>query len=157
MRATPFVAMAVLLAAALAISGCTAPPSPASTATPPAATTAPPATPTPAAGGAAEVVISMKNVQFVQKEAKVKVGTKVTWKNEDVMNHDVQSDAVHFPDKNQGVAFKSGAPGAMKPGDTYSYTFDKPGTYTYHCHLHSAVDQSAKTVSGMTGTVVVEA
>ncbi len=156
MRATSFAAMGILLAAALVISGCTAPPSPAAT-PPPAATTAPPAPSTPAAGGATEVVISLKNVQFNPKEVKVKVGTKVTWKNEDVMNHDVQSDAVHFPGKNQGVAFKSGPVGNMKPGDTYSYTFDKPGTYTYHCHLHSAVDQSAGTVAGMTGTIIVEA
>jgi hypothetical protein len=35
--------------------------------------------------------------------------------------------------------------GAVQPGQSYSFTFDKPGTYTYHCEIHP----------DMTGTVTV--
>jgi plastocyanin len=63
----------------------------------------------------------------------VKTGTKVTWTNMDSVTHTVTAD--------QG-AFNSPVP----PGNSFSFTFTKAGTYTYHCMIHPS----------MTATIVVQ-
>jgi plastocyanin len=65
----------------------------------------------------------------------VSVGDTVTWRNADDRPHTVTS--------NDG-AFDSGN---LDPGVGFSFTFTKPGTYTYVCVYHD----------GMQGTIVVEA
>lgn len=133
MRATHFAAMALLLAAALVISGCTAPPSPtATTATTAAPTAAPTATP-----GAAMAELKAKIVKLDADpckswdpcEIRIKAGTTVVWTNDDVVAHDVTF--VDGPEKP-----KSGAPGTLQPGQTWSYKFEKAGTYEFHCAIH---------------------
>ncbi|WP_224336350.1 cupredoxin domain-containing protein [Haloprofundus halobius] len=42
----------------------------------------------------------------------------------------------------------SGGGGVLDRGEEYTYTFDKPGTYTYYCIPHEQ--------AGMTGTITVE-
>ena len=54
----------------------------------------------------------------------VKAGTIVTWTNSDTISHTIISDS---------QAFKSGNLGF---GNTYSYRFSIPGTYSYQCGLH---------------------
>ena len=63
----------------------------------------------------------------------VAVGTTVTWGNNDSTQHTTTSDA---PGWNQ----------ALNPGGTATMKFDTPGTYTYHCTIHSF----------MKGTIVVQ-
>jgi amicyanin len=65
----------------------------------------------------------------------VKQGTKVTWTNKDNVGHTVTSDS--GPD-----SFDSGL---LSNNQTFSFTFSKPGTYTYYCSVHPY----------MKGTVVV--
>ena len=48
-------------------------------------------------------------------------------------NHTVTADDGSF-DSDSG---KSGSQVAHKTGDGYSFQFTKPGTYTYHCKIHS--------------------
>jgi amicyanin len=67
----------------------------------------------------------------------VKVGTKVTWTNQDSVGHDVVADT-ESPD-----APKSDL---LRKGESYSFTFNKAGTYTYYCSPHPY----------MKGTVIVE-
>lgn len=86
---------------------------------PTAATGAPAA---PVAGNA----VSIKNFAFAPAALTVKVGTTVTWTNQDGDAHTVTS---------QG----SGGPlssAALSTGQNYSYTFTKPGTYAYLCTIH---------------------
>ncbi len=64
---------------------------------------------------------------------KAKVGQKITWVNQNQVPHTVTSD--------QGL-FGSGI---IKSGQTFNYTFDKAGEYTYHCEIHPE----------MHGTVIV--
>ena len=61
-------------------------------------------------------------------------GDTVTWTNKDSVGHDVTGDT-----------FKSGDPGGMQNGDTFTQTFDKKGKFDYVCTVHS----------GMTGSVTV--
>ncbi len=72
---------------------------------------------------------------FSPKVLTVKAGTTVTWTNGDlVMEHDLRGDHGEFISP------------ALQPGETYSYTFNKPGTYTYGCKPHP----------WMHGTVIVK-
>ena len=83
-------------------------------------------------GGA--VAISMQNIQFSPKDQTVKVGQKVTWTNEDSVDHNVKADS--------GADFHSSEFGK---GGTFSFTPTKAGTIKYECTLHP----------GMTGTLKV--
>jgi len=55
----------------------------------------------------------------------VKVGTTVTWTNNDVAPH-----TVTFRDS----SLKSS--GVLQQGAPYSYTFTRTGTFTYYCDIH---------------------
>jgi plastocyanin len=63
----------------------------------------------------------------------VSVGTTVTWGNNDGTQHTATSDSNLW---NVSLA----------PGATGSFKFDTPGTYTYHCNIHSF----------MKGTIIVK-
>jgi len=68
--------------------------------------------------------VKVQNFAFAPPTLTVPVGTQVTWINKD--------DTVHnIVDKNK--AFKSKA---LDTNEKFSYTFDKPGTYSYFCALH---------------------
>jgi plastocyanin len=68
--------------------------------------------------------VVMKNFDFSPMMLTVKAGTTVTWKNLDGEPHTVVS-----PDG----AFRSHA---LDQNDTFSFKFDKPGTYRYICSIH---------------------
>lgn len=87
---------------------------------------------TPAAGAAASAAVEIKNFAF-PPTLRVAAGMTVTWTNRDAVPHTVTAHDGEF-DSGQLVA-----------GQSYSYRFDRPGTYAYHCHPHPT----------MTGTVVV--
>ena len=53
------------------------------------------------------------------------VNDTITWTNKVSLPHTVTSD--------DGTSFDSGA---MAGSGTFSFTFAKPGTYTYHCDIH---------------------
>lgn len=55
----------------------------------------------------------------------VKVGQKVTWTNNDSYAHTVTSD---------NGTFNSGN---LAAGQSFSFTFDKVGTFSYHCSIHT--------------------
>jgi plastocyanin len=85
------------------------------------------------AGGGA-VQIKMQNIAFSPKATTVKVGDKVTWTNDDTVDHNVTA--------NSGADFKSKDFGK---GGTFSFTPDKAGTIKYVCTIHP----------GMVGTLTV--
>jgi plastocyanin len=76
----------------------------------------------------------MKNLAITPTKTTVKVGEKVTWTNNDTVDHNVTA--------TRGAKFMSQA---FSNGKTYSYTPRKPGTIAYVCTLHP----------GMKGTLVV--
>ncbi len=80
--------------------------------------------------------VTIDNFAFGPQVLTVALGTTVTWINHDDEPHTVV---------NAGTPrlFKSGA---LDTDDTFTFTFDKPGTYEYFCSIHPH----------MTGTVVVK-
>lgn len=82
----------------------------------------------------ASVSVSISANSFTPKDVKAKVGDTVTWTNNDNKAH-----IVSFDDRTIGSSL------SMEPGDTYNSTFEKAGTFKYHCDSHP----------GMEGTVVV--
>lgn len=100
--------------------------------TQPAATTSLGASTTPDAGNDSEIVIS--DFQFMG-ETEFAVDQPVRITNEDAVTHTWTSD--------DGV-FDSGE---LSPGDTFEFTFQEPGEYTFFCSIHPA---------SMTGSITVE-
>jgi len=84
--------------------------------------------------------IIIRNFQFEPNNLVIKLGDTVTWTNQDSLNHIVASNP--HPVHTDLPGFESGT---LRPGDSYTYTFNKEGAWSYHCHLHST----------MTGTVTV--
>ena len=77
--------------------------------------------------------VTIDNFSFRPQTITVVVGTTVTWTNRDDIPHTVVSDDGVFKSK------------ARDTDEQFSYTFDKAGTYPYHCSIHPK----------MTGQVVV--
>src|SRR5690606_20056165 len=80
--------------------------------------------------------VVIKDYEYGPKTITVKAGTKVTWTNQDSVEHTVTTE--------------SGAPakidsGTFGKGESFSFTFEKAGTYEYFCEPHPY----------MKGTVVV--
>ncbi|MFG1807684.1 cupredoxin family copper-binding protein [Streptomyces sp. NPDC049040] len=80
----------------------------------------------PAPAPVSGTAVAIKNFAFSPASLTVKVGTKVTWTNQDSDAHTVTSDASGGPLNSP----------AMNTGDPFSHTFTKPGTYKYLCTIH---------------------
>jgi plastocyanin len=79
-------------------------------------------------------VLIMPDNSFEPTTAFVKVGTTVTFKNNSDKPHWVASDP--HPTHTDLPGFD--AKGAIDPGASYTYTFDKVGRWLYHDHLSPA-------------------
>jgi plastocyanin len=82
------------------------------------------------------VAIKMQNIAFDPKAVTVKVGQKVTWTNDDSVDHNVTSQS--------GETIKSDNFGK---GGTFSFTPKKAGTIKYVCTIHPGMTATL-TVSG---------
>jgi plastocyanin len=87
----------------------------------------------PQRSSTATAEVTIDNFTFKPQTLTVAVGTAVTWTNRDDIPHTVTSDDGVFKSK------------ARDTDEQFSYTFDKAGTYPYHCSIHPK----------MTGQVVV--
>ena len=84
---------------------------------------------------AADTEVLIDQFTFTPQRVTVKVGTTVTWSNEDDVPHTIASSSKLFKSK------------PLDTRDKFSFTFTTPGTYEYFCSLHPH----------MTGAIVVEA
>ncbi|HSX43143.1 MAG TPA: cupredoxin domain-containing protein [Candidatus Saccharimonadales bacterium] len=79
--------------------------------------------------------VAIKDFAFSPADITVRVGTTVTWTNQDSAAHTVtETDGKTGPDS-----------GTLATGKSYSFTYAAAGTYSYHCDFHSS----------MVGTVTV--
>lgn len=81
--------------------------------------------------------VTIENMMFSPSQITVAKGGTVTWTNKDSIPHTVTDDL-----SNVGGP----ASGDIQPGKTYSFTFDKTGSFQYHCTIHPS----------MRGTIVVK-
>lgn len=100
---------------------------------------------------AEKLLVTMKDRQFAPDELKVKVGDTIEWFNNDQDVHQVIS-GKDLQDPNLGKPLDSGT---LLPGQRYTVTFSKPGTYPYMCVIHWSL-QSITGKGGMIGEVIVE-
>lgn len=132
---TPFLAslaagLVLVFATACGGSGGTTTPAPGSSKAPSAA---PVASANACLPGGAGTPVAIANFKFDPAALTVTAGTTVTWANADSATHTVTFD--NGPDC-----------GNLSPGVLTSLKFDTPGTFAYHCRIHST----------MTGTVTVQ-
>ena len=78
----------------------------------------------------ARVVISAS--QFSPQNVQIDVGQTVVWTNRDGSSHWIVSDG----DLQTSQVPRLNSSGPILPQNSYSYTFDKSGTFTYHDDLH---------------------
>ncbi len=79
--------------------------------------------------------MNMQNFAYQYANMQVRVGTTVTWTNQDSAPH--------------SVTFKNGMKesGLLSQGQSFSYTFNTPGTYEYYCTLHPSMIATVTVVS----------
>jgi plastocyanin len=79
-----------------------------------------------AAGGSAATgaAVEIKNFAFNPSTLTAKVGDTVTWTNSDSTAHTVTWDDGSVDSGN------------LAQGATFKHTFDKAGTFSYHCKIH---------------------
>lgn len=70
------------------------------------------------------LAVTIKNFAFNKSSMTIAQGTTVRWTNSDTTPHTVTSDNGKF------------ASPTLNNADTWTYTFDKLGTFDYHCALH---------------------
>jgi plastocyanin len=87
-----------------------------------------------ASEGAVPNSIEVKDFMFMPTTLTVNAGDKVTWVNRDDEPHTVVSDTGMFRSS------------AMDTDESFSFKFDKPGTYRFTCSIHPR----------MVGTIVVK-
>lgn len=80
---------------------------------------------------AQNALVDIRNYAFQPQTLKIHTGDTVTFQNDDYVTHNVTADA-----------FKSGD---IAGGKSWSYTFQRAGSYTYTCTNHA----------GMQGTIAV--
>ncbi len=71
--------------------------------------------------------VTIQNFAFAPLTLKVSVGTTVVWTNKDTVAHTVTATHGRW------------GSGTLNQGQTYAYTFKKPGTYAYRCAFHSSM------------------
>jgi plastocyanin len=94
----------------------------------------PAAAPAAAQAAAAAGIVIARDFMFAPVTITIKAGSTVTWKNTDDEPHTVVSDAGLFRSS------------ALDTNESFSFRFDKPGTYHYACSIHPR----------MVGTIVVQ-
>ncbi|MGE0885083.1 MAG: plastocyanin/azurin family copper-binding protein [Blastocatellales bacterium] len=97
------------------------------------------------AGSTVQAISAQENKQvivladkFEPRNLTVSEGDTVTWINQEGV-HAIRSDTDAFISRN------------LKPGEKFSYQFNKAGKYPYHCAIHGS-----KGGGGMSGTITVE-
>jgi plastocyanin len=91
---------------------------------------------------AKEYIITASGMSFEPANLTIQPGDTVTFVDEENKKHDVM-----FVNVPKGVNEMIMSPMMKTKGDKFSYTFNVPGTYQYHCHPHEEL--------GMKGTLIV--
>lgn len=80
--------------------------------------------------------VTIEGFAFQPGEITVEAGTEITWTNQDSVSHTTTSDDEMWDS------------GALSSDETFSFTFDEPGTYSYICTIHPSQMQATVIVEG---------
>jgi amicyanin len=72
--------------------------------------------------------VSIADMAFSPANITVKKGTTVTWTNNDSVGHNVIADSGNGPNSQ-----------ILQKGQTYSFTYDTLGSFSYHCGVHPSM------------------
>ena len=103
------------------------------------------------AGRSATTVEMTAALNYSPETVTIQAGETVRWTNTSEVVHTVTADPGAAADPSHVRLPEGASPfdsGNIGPGDSYTHTFDVPGTYRYFCIPHE--------MQGMVGTVVVE-
>ena len=98
------------------------------------------------ASSAHAATVSVEDFQFNPGSTTVATGGQVQW-SWTGSNHTVTSDP--------GSSETFGSGGPFNAGHVYSHNFNTPGTFTYHCEVHSSMHGTVN-VAGTTGRVLAD-
>jgi plastocyanin len=70
--------------------------------------------------------VTIDNLAFSPATLNLKTGQQVTWTNKQDIAHTVTANGGAFDHQ-------------MPPGATFSFTFDKAGSFPYHCTIHPSM------------------
>jgi plastocyanin len=137
-----------MLITAGSLAGCSA--SAESALTTPSSSTSVPSAP-------AGPVINLSSLMFNPSTTTVKVGETVTWRNDEPITHTVTSGRYIGIDETTGLRSSQKADGMFNAkldgkGKTFSFTFTKPGTYTYYCDIHQGMNATITVVADTTSS-----
>ena len=90
----------------------------------------------PAVSAQDDMTVSIQDFFFDPGQLTVSPGTTVTWVNDGQAPHTTTADDGTWDS------------GTLRPGEDFSFTFDQPGTYTYHCSIHPDMTASVKVSGG---------
>lgn len=96
----------------------------------------------PTDDGETEVVNMVSGNEFDPDTLEIEVGTTVLWRNQDNVAHTTTADNGTWDS------------GTMNGGETFEWTFDEAGEYSYHCIPH-AFENDEGEWEGMIGTIIV--
>lgn len=94
---------------------------------------------------AAAAGVTIQNLTFNPSTVTVNAGEAVTFTNKDSFAHTATADDGSFDTSPTCDAAHTQDESCLKPNEPFSVTFQSPGTWTYHCKIHS----------NMHGTVIV--
>ena len=97
----------------------------------------------------ATVLLLRATAFYLPREVRIRAGDKVVWFYADGSRepHTVTSGACRGADCSGGGQTFASGPTLLKPGDRFEHTFNRPGTYPYHCDFHTATMQATVIVS----------
>ncbi|HTE22326.1 MAG TPA: plastocyanin/azurin family copper-binding protein [Candidatus Limnocylindria bacterium] len=88
-----------------------------------------------------QVTIDIKDFAYSKADIKIKKGTKVTWTNQDTVQHNAMRDysgsgAAHDAPKKEEVKADEFAGPMLAKSESYSFTFNETGSNPYRCSPH---------------------
>lgn len=87
--------------------------------------------------GSASTQVTIEAFAFEPADLRIESGTTVRWRNADAFRHTVTSGATSGAENQADGRFDLDLP---EKGSTATFTFEEPGTYTYFCRQHNAMD-----------------
>ena len=91
--------------------------------------------PTPTSG---QALVVMQNLAFNPATISIHVGQAVVWRNNDSAPHTTTSGSCSG---NTCTPMPGWDSGTLNPGQSFSFTFNTAGTFTYYCRIHGAMMQ----------------